>query len=84
MTKVKQTWHAKWFAREENGNSSSEEEVGVTLDKEKAPPMRVPATRIRVEFSRRSAQPRWDQHCVHHTSRILCTNRRHGGVDARC
>jgi hypothetical protein len=33
MTKVKQTWHEKQLARKENGNSSSEEEVGVTSDK---------------------------------------------------
>jgi hypothetical protein len=36
MTKVKQTWHEKQLAREENSNSSDnicEEEVGVTLDK---------------------------------------------------
>jgi hypothetical protein len=36
MTKVKQTWHEKRLAREENSNSSdssSEEEVGVTSDK---------------------------------------------------
>jgi hypothetical protein len=36
MTKVKQTWHEKRLAREENGNSSDsscEGEVGVTLDK---------------------------------------------------
>jgi hypothetical protein len=36
MTKVKQTWHEKRLAREENGNSRgsrSEEEVGVTSDK---------------------------------------------------
>jgi hypothetical protein len=33
MTKVKQTWHEKWLAREENGNNNSEEEVGVTSDK---------------------------------------------------
>jgi hypothetical protein len=35
MTKVKKTWHEKWLAREEIGNSSyssSEEEVGVTSD----------------------------------------------------
>jgi phage terminase small subunit len=33
MTKVKQTWHEKQLAREENGNNNSEEEVGVTSDK---------------------------------------------------
>jgi hypothetical protein len=36
MTKVKQTWHERWLAREENGNSSdnsSEEEVEVISDK---------------------------------------------------
>jgi hypothetical protein len=36
MTKVKQTCHEKWLAREENGNNSdinSEGEVGVTSDK---------------------------------------------------
>jgi hypothetical protein len=33
MTKVKQIWHEKWLAREGNGNSNSEEGVGVTSDK---------------------------------------------------
>jgi hypothetical protein len=36
MTKVKQTWREKWLAKEVNdssGDSISEEEVEVTLDK---------------------------------------------------